>query len=231
MRCHPYRINFGRIMLLTIATTGLWLFHAGQAQAAERGTYQDSQRTAMHVMADGKHRPQHHEARHAAREHRSRPAVYVKTLPHNKRTVMVNRERYYIHQGRFYRHTPSGYLVVRPPVGAVFAELPFGFLRVTFGGANYLVWNDVFYRHTPRGYLVVNTPAGYRIADQTRVRVTSGLLNVRSGPGLDFEVVGRTPRGAELLIAGSAPGWYYVQLADGGYGWVMSRFTTRTARG
>jgi hypothetical protein len=44
-------------------------------------------------------------------------------------------------------------------------------------------------------------------------------------------VIAVARRGETLHVAGSTPGWQYVQLAQGRYGWVMSRFTEAPARG
>jgi len=61
-----------------------------------------------------------------------------------------------------------------------------------------------------------------------KATVTSALLNVRSGPGRSFGVLYQISQGAVLDIRGSAPGWYYVRLPNGHYGWVMTEFAART---
>jgi Family of unknown function (DUF6515)/Bacterial SH3 domain len=163
--------------------------------------------------------------------HNPRQEVIVKILPRGSKTVVINRERLYAHGGHYYRHTPRGYLLVRPPLGALIAELPFGFLRVTFGGLDYFVWDNVFYRHTPLGYRVVETPVGYQETDYGPVRVEAALLNIRSGPGLEFEVIGRLEQGNLLMVTAISPEWYYALLPNGDYGWVMSRHTSPVANG
>lgn len=157
--------------------------------------------------------------------------VIVKTLPHGSRTVVVNRDRYHVHDGRYYRYTSRGYLLVRPPLGTIIADLPFGFLRVTFGGLDYFVRDNVFYRHTLHGYQVVQTPAGYEETDYGPVRVESALLNIRTGPGLGFEIIGRLQLGDLLMVTAVSPDWYYVLLPNGDYGWIMSRHTSLIAQG
>jgi Family of unknown function (DUF6515)/Bacterial SH3 domain len=157
--------------------------------------------------------------------------VIVKTLPHGSRTLVINRERYHVHNGRYYRYTPRGYLLVRPPLGFIIADLPFGNFRVAFGGLDYFVWDNVFYRHTLRGYEVVATPAGYEETDYGPIRVESALLNIRTGPGLGYEVIGRLQQGDLLVVTAVSPDWYYVLLPNGEYGWIMSRHTSFIAQG
>lgn len=48
-------------------------------------------------------------------------------------------------------------------------------------------------------------------------------LNIRSNPGLLFDVVRSASQGTEFQILGKAPGgeWFLVQQADGAQGWVF----------
>jgi len=58
-----------------------------------------------------------------------------------------------------------------------------------------------------------------------RVSVTADLLNVRSDPDLNSPVVNRVGYGQVLEVEGTAPGWLYVYLPNGGTGWVMEQYT------
>ncbi len=58
-----------------------------------------------------------------------------------------------------------------------------------------------------------------------KATVRASLLNVRSGPGKNFGVLYQISLGAVVEIRGNAPGWYYVRLPNGHYGWVMTEFT------
>jgi uncharacterized protein YgiM (DUF1202 family) len=62
-----------------------------------------------------------------------------------------------------------------------------------------------------------------------KATVTAALLNVRLGPGKNFGILYQVPQGTVLEIRGNAPGWYYVQLSNGHYGWVMTEFAARTS--
>ncbi len=54
--------------------------------------------------------------------------------------------------------------------------------------------------------------------------ITTGAVNVRSGPGTDFDVVAGAVPGEELLVLGfnEAGDWVNVELPDGGDGWIAT---------
>lgn len=52
------------------------------------------------------------------------------------------------------------------------------------------------------------------------VTVTGSLVNIRSGPGQEYEVITQVVRGDKLAALGEAGGWYQVQLPGGGTGWI-----------
>jgi len=208
--------------------------HAARRPAA--GTF-SRERSVIHTVSRPAPKSERHDYRRPHKiqrpvvRHTQHREVIVKTLPHGSRTVVLNRERYHTHGGRFYRYTPRGYLLVSPPLGTIVADLPFGFLRVSFGGLDYFVHDNIFYRYTPRGYRVVETPVGYRETEYGPIRVETSLLNIRTGPGLGFDVMGRLQQGDLLIVTAVSPDWYYVLLPNGEYGWIMSRHTSLVARG
>jgi len=59
-----------------------------------------------------------------------------------------------------------------------------------------------------------------------KVTVTSPLLNVRSGPGMKFETISQVRQGTALEVHGNAPGWLYIKLPSGKFGWVSQQFTS-----
>ena len=65
-----------------------------------------------------------------------------------------------------------------------------------------------------------------RVVSARAVMVTTGLLNIRSGPGLYKPCIGKLYRGTMLTIMRTSGGWYYVMTPDGVSGWVMSQYTT-----
>ena len=64
--------------------------------------------------------------------------------------------------------------------------------------------------------------------DAVTIRIRAGSVNVRRGPGQDFEVVGKIPTGATLWECRAEENWVQVQ-SDSIDGWVARRFTAPTA--
>ncbi|MFZ7102046.1 MAG: family 10 glycosylhydrolase [Peptococcaceae bacterium] len=54
--------------------------------------------------------------------------------------------------------------------------------------------------------------------------VTAGILNIRSGNGLQYAVLTKVPRGTEVTILNSRPGWYNVKLPNGQTGWASADY-------
>jgi uncharacterized protein YgiM (DUF1202 family) len=164
----------------------------------------------------------------------SRQEVAFRTLPHGSRVIRAGKKDYVIHRGHFYRKEPRGYVAVSIPVGSVVASLPGGFLSVTIGGVNYWHADGVYIRRVSMGFAVVAPPVVQPVlpagpaplpSDVPSVAVDVPLLNVRSGPGLEFPVIAVVSQGQLLDIRGDSPGWYYIQGPDGSFGWVMDRLT------
>ncbi len=166
---------------------------------------------------------------------RPRPRV-----PHRRPVVIRHRgHRYYYYRGVFYRYRsrPPGYVVVRAPVGVIIGALAAGFTTLVIGGLTYYYYGGVYYQKVPSGYVVVEKPSGAVVPQEPpaaiqppdtvseRVSVTAANLNVRSGPGMNHPVVDQVSQGNILVIHGDAPGWLYVQLPSGKFGWVSEQFT------
>lgn len=157
----------------------------------------------------------------------ARPPAPVRTLPRGHVTVRIGGRHYYEHGGRYYVQSSGGFLLVAPPIGVVVGALPIGAISVHIGGIAYFLAGGVYYRHAPQGYVVVTAPQPVAtvVTGAREVVVQAALLNVRSGPGLEFNVVEQAEHGVRLPVFGDAPGWYYVRMPDGLYGWVMAQFT------
>ena len=129
-------------------------------------------------------------------------------------------------------------MVVGAPIGAVVLSIPVGYRAVVVGGLTYYVYAGVSYRRVHTGYVVVEPPAETVVVKEVspvrpsvekggeRVSVTATLLNVRSGPGMDFPVIHQVREGEKLTVYGYAPDWLYVKLSTGVFGWVMLRYTS-----
>lgn len=183
--------------------------------------------------------------RHESRYHRHRPALRVHRRYH---PVRAGPHRYGYRTGRFYRHHHRKYVAVRAPIGAVVAHLAPGFQIMVSGGNRCFCYANTYYRRHPRGYCVVprpvrvyrpeprgmgvdiGSPASRELPDRAWITVTVEVLNVRAGPGRSHPVIGQVRQGRRLEVKGNAPGWSYVRLPHGRYGWVMNRFTTAISR-
>lgn len=170
---------------------------------------------------DGNRRYGEPDRRHDQRN--ERPVRILREMPHGYRTMRIRDRDYYVHQGHYYLREPRGFVMVQLPVGTFVMSLPDGFLHVRIGAIPYFVAGGIYYRAYNGGYTVVAPPAPLPDAIGSasgRVVVNVPLLNVRNGPGYDFNVIGVVNRGDNLPIYGQAPGWHYVQLPSGSYGWV-----------
>lgn len=142
---------------------------------------------------------------------------------------------YYYHQGRYYRHIENQYVLTPPPVGSVILELPSGHVGFWANGIQYYYYGNVYYKRVPKGYVVVDPPYDSSskppvvhqsvVPTTNEVKVLPPMLNVRSGPGTDHEVIFQVPQGMILEIHGDATEWLFVKLPSGEFGWVMKKFT------
>jgi hypothetical protein len=224
-----------RMGMVAALTAGLLLSGGGLA-LAERDRPEKRHETRFETRQEERgerHRGDRYErrgdGRHDGRDRDRREVTVVRELPRGYRTVHVGRDDYYVHDHRYYRRHRDGFVLVRPPAGAIFATLPIGNVRVTIGGSTLFTCDDVYYRPTRGGYVVVEPPVFGPTAAIVIVR--SPLLNIRSGPGLGFPVLCQVSAGTALSIGGDAPGWYYVAVPGGPNGWVMRQHTHRRADG
>jgi uncharacterized protein YgiM (DUF1202 family) len=122
-------------------------------------------------------------------------------------------------------------------------RIPVGSGASVCGGLTYHFSGGGYWRSVHRGHLVVRcapetvvvreispvVPSGQSVGEKVCVRV--GILNVRSGPGMDFPVIHRVHAGDFLSVHGYAPEWLYVEVAPGTFGWVMLRYTSPLSSG
>jgi hypothetical protein len=136
---------------------------------------------------------------------------------------------FFFHMGTYYERHGSNYVVVKAPIGATISVLPDNTTRVVVDGVTYYTCNGTYYLHDGSGYVVVpapeSTPTVVAPSSSGKVIITSSALNVRSGPSTSHEIVGKLYEGQVVKIVGTAVGWYYVQLPNSRYGWIMARYT------
>jgi len=170
----------------------------------------------------------------AARESRHEKEHYRHT--HHKQAkhapVIVKGHRYFFFNGGFYRKGLHGYVAVNAPLGCIILSLPVGSHSVVVGGTRYHVYAGVYYRHVLKGYEVVRKPylgdaycsTNKKPGVSGKVMVIPSLLNVRQGPGKRHSVIYKVYRDDMMKIIGRAPGWVYVHLPYGDFGWVMTKY-------
>ena len=168
------------------------------------------------------------------------PGTVVAKLPARHHSIQVRGAHYFFANGIFYKKGPSGFIVITAPFGAIITALPVGYTTVIVNDSDeYFVYEGVYYRKIPAGYVVVETPAevivtetpapepASQVTSTDKVIVTASALNLRTGPGLQHPAVGQVRKGNTLKVIGNAPGWLYVQLPSGKFGWVMEQLTAR----
>lgn len=58
-----------------------------------------------------------------------------------------------------------------------------------------------------------------------QVTITTDVLNVRSGPSRDEEIVSQVRKGELLDVIRYNHDWLFIRTPDGLYGWIMAKFT------
>jgi len=176
-----------------------------------------------------------HHGRFTPNRHSLHIGAVVVKLPPGSIEVRVGPVRCHYRGGVFYRKGRRGFVVVKAPVGAVVPALSPGFQVVIAGGMPYYRLQGVWYRRIPSGYVVADAPSGEVVTDTSmmgngvRVTITTELLNVRAGPGTDHPILTRVTWGTVMTIRGQTGEWFYTELPNGTFGWVMKIFTAPDA--
>lgn len=157
-----------RMALVSFLAAGL-LLAVGTPAWSDRGDRHDNRyEQKFDHRKDGRHDNRYekkfdhrkdgrHDGRYEKRDHyRGHKVKVVRDLPRGYRKVVVNKTPYYVHEHRYYSRVHNGYALIAPPVGSVFATLPFGAVNVTIGGNFFYRSGDVYLRPAPRGYVVVD---------------------------------------------------------------------------
>ncbi len=181
----------------------------------------------------------HREKRRIMSPRVTRHGHVVRKLPRGYTRVWHRKKPYYYNRGIFYSSGPSGFIVVRAPLGSVVVSLPVGYRRVWVSGAWFYSYGGAFYRRAPSGYVVVEPPAEVIVEENVpvlvqpatvvsgQVSVTASILNVRSGPDMSYPLIYQVHSGYILEIHGRSNEWLYVELPNGEFGWVMAEYTYR----
>ncbi|WP_281559819.1 DUF6515 family protein [Thalassomonas sp. RHCl1] len=137
-----------------------------------------------------KHRGKaHHNHNAAAHKHKYHKVGHkVKVLPSGYRKLLVRGTPFYFNAGVFYRTSPSGYVVVKAPLGARVHTLAPGYVSFTLGVKRYFHVNATYYLKEKDSYVVVEKPEGADagaavIAQATQVSETSSPLVIYPNNG------------------------------------------------
>ena len=158
----------------------------------------------------------------------------IKRLPHGHVPLRHGHNHYFYHRGHFYRRGAVGFVTIFPPVGLVIPLLPPGYTTVVVGGIPYYYFDGVYYNQSPNGFVVVVPPSTVIQQPPTvvtpeapfgTVSVIASALNVRGGPGRDFNIITVIRRGGVYPVQATSPGWLYIELPDGRHGWVEKVYT------
>lgn len=159
--------------------------------------------------------------------HRPRYGSYHRHLPSNSYRFYLGGVPFFYVAGVYFQTSPQGYVVVKPPIGSRIQVLPEGCSYFMYGSRRCYTCDDVFYEEMGSEYVVINQPPSYRlIADPgDEIEIDTSSLNVRSGPGLGYDVVDRLQRGDVAEVIDVEDDWYYVNLGYNNFGWIKRQYT------
>ena len=63
-----------------------------------------------------------------------------------------------------------------------------------------------------------------------KTQVAWAMVNLREGPGMKYDVVGKVKKGTSLAILEEKEGWYHVRLESGKEAWISKTATSEGAR-
>jgi len=75
----------------------------------------------------------------------------------------------------------------------------------------------------------VPTPEAQVQTPWETVTVTGGVVNLRAGPGTEYEILGRAVTGDSLRVTGGLEDWYRVYIPERSlFAWIYAPLTTGT---
>lgn len=111
--------------------------------------------------------------------HRSPPRPYYhRDLPWGYVTLRVADMLYYYLEGTYYRETPSGYVIVSAPRGAMITALPERHKVIVYDNTDYYYYNNTYYVKQPAGYAVVTPPPSVVSSNATAVEAPEKTIVV-----------------------------------------------------
>lgn len=105
-----------------------------------------------------------------------------------------------------------------------------GWVKVTVNGKTGYVYSK-YLTGSSSASTSTNTNSGTTTTTTSvskTVYVTASSLNVRSGPGTSYSVIGGLSNGKSVSVVGTSNGWYKIQYGSG-YGYINSSYTSSSA--
>ncbi|MFH0984079.1 MAG: DUF6515 family protein [Candidatus Omnitrophota bacterium] len=90
--------------------------------------------------------------------HRAQPRPHYYPRPWGCIPLRVADMLYYYLEGTYYQETPSGYVIVSAPRGAMITALPERHKVIVYDKTDYYYYNSAYYVKQPTGYTVVTPP-------------------------------------------------------------------------
>ena len=152
--------------------------------------------------------------------------MHFNRYDHHRR-IKHRGHNYYYQHGYFYRSGPYGYFLVNAPIGAVVWSLAFGFDTIWIGASPYYYYGGTYYQRIPAGYAVVEPPVGAVAVQEPSagpigsVVIEAATLNVRAQAGMNHPVIHQLHEGDIVTVYGTTPGWFYIELPNGYFGWIL----------
>lgn len=130
------------LVFALVLSTGLTVqSQSSFAQSRERSFHRDSRRSD-----------------HFRDFHHPRRPYFYHHLPRGYLPIRIADALFYYAEGTYYQETPSGYVVITAPRGAIVAALPERHKVIIYDNTDYYYYNSTYYVKQPQGYAVVTPP-------------------------------------------------------------------------
>lgn len=129
-----------------------------------------------------------------------RHAPNIVKLPVGYKTIAMGGVYYYHHHGVFYKKGPSGYAVVRAPIGVNIKTLPAGYVTIHIRNKPYYHYYGTYYVYEPeeKVYVVVEPPSDVVEAEED----IFDKITLIDGSTLEGIYLGGTKSTVQFEVAG-----------------------------
>ncbi|MBT4484825.1 MAG: hypothetical protein HOC71_14230 [Candidatus Latescibacteria bacterium] len=125
-------------------------------------------------------------------------------LPSGHSKIVIGGHVYYHNNGVFYKHTPSGYVIVSGPMGAKLKVLPAGSITVRFGPVTYHYHYGTYYRYDPVEKI-------YNVVEPLNKEVVEDVLILTDGETLTGQFLGGNQETIDFQVGDDI---YEIQIYD-----------------